>query len=83
VGGETAEHPGLLAEHEYDVAGAATGLVEADELLGPDRVREGDVLIGMASSGIHSNGYSLVRKVIDVAGWGLGRQGGGGGGWRG
>ena len=70
VGGETAEHPGLLAEHEYDVAGAATGLVEADELLGPDRVREGDVLIGMASSGIHSNGYSLVRKVIDVAGWG-------------
>lgn len=74
VGGETAEHPGLLAEHEYDVAGAATGLVEADELLGPDRVREGDVLIGMASSGIHSNGYSLVRKVIDVAGWGLERQ---------
>ena len=74
VGGETAEHPGLLAEHEYDVAGAATGLVEAYELLGPDRVREGDVLIGMASSGIHSNGYSLVRKVIDVAGWGLDRQ---------
>ena len=74
VGGETAEHPGLLAEHEYDVAGAATGLVESDELLGPDRVREGDVLIGMASSGIHSNGYSLVRKVIDVAGWGLDRQ---------
>lgn len=74
VGGETAEHPGLLAEHEYDVAGAATGLVEADELLGPDRVREGDMLIGMASSGIHSNGYSLVRKVIDVAGWGLDRQ---------
>ena len=74
VGGETAEHPGLLAEHEYDVAGAATGLVEADELLGSDRVREGDVLIGMASSGIHSNGYSLVRKVIDVAGWGLDRQ---------
>ena len=74
VGGETAEHPGLLAEHEYDVAGAATGLVEADELLDSDRVREGDVLIGMASSGIHSNGYSLVRKVIDVAGWGLDRQ---------
>ena len=74
VGGETAEHPGLLAEHEYDVAGAATGLVEADELLGSDRVREGDVLIGMTSSGIHSNGYSLVRKVIDVAGWGLDRQ---------
>ena len=74
VGGETAEHPGLLAANEYDVAGAATGVVEADELLGPERVREGDVLIGMASSGIHSNGYSLVRKVINVAGWGLERQ---------
>ena len=74
VGGETAEHPGLLAEDEYDVAGAATGLVEADELLGPDRVREGDVLIAMASSGIHSNGYSLVRRVIEHAGWGLERE---------
>ena len=74
VGGETAEHPGLLAADEYDVAGAATGIVEADELLGPDRVREGDVLIAMASSGIHSNGYSLVRKVINVAGWGLDRH---------
>ncbi|GGH61397.1 phosphoribosylformylglycinamidine cyclo-ligase [Rothia aerolata] len=74
VGGETAEHPGLLAENEYDVAGAATGIVEADELLGPDRVRQGDVLIAMASSGIHSNGYSLVRKVINVAGWPLDRQ---------
>lgn len=74
VGGETAEHPGLLGEHEYDVAGAATGIVEADQLLGPDRVREGDVVIGMASSGIHSNGYSLVRKVINVAGWSLDRE---------
>lgn len=74
VGGETAEHPGLLAENEYDVAGAATGLVEYDAILGPQRVREGDVLIAMESSGIHSNGYSLVRKVINVAGWGLERQ---------
>jgi len=74
VGGETAEHPGLLAPDEYDVAGAATGVVEADELLGPDRVRSGDVVIGMASSGLHSNGYSLVRKVINVAGWSLDRQ---------
>ena len=74
VGGETAEHPGLLAEDEYDVAGAATGLVEADELLGPERVREGDVLIAMASSGIHSNGYSLVRRVVEHAGWGLERE---------
>jgi phosphoribosylformylglycinamidine cyclo-ligase len=74
VGGETAEHPGLLGEHEYDVAGAATGVVEADALLGPDRVREGDVVIGMASSGLHSNGYSLVRRVINQAGWALDRQ---------
>lgn len=74
VGGETAEHPGLLGEHEYDVAGAATGVVEADRLLGPDRVRRGDVVIGMAASGIHSNGYSLVRRVIHHAGWQLERQ---------
>ncbi len=74
VGGETAEHPGLLGEHEYDVAGAATGIVEADALLGPDRVRAGDVVIGMASSGLHSNGYSLVRRVINHAGWALDRQ---------
>ncbi len=74
VGGETAEHPGLLGEHEYDVAGAATGVVEADNLLGPDRVKEGDVVIAMASSGIHSNGYSLVRRVINHAGWALDRQ---------
>jgi phosphoribosylformylglycinamidine cyclo-ligase len=74
VGGETAEHPGLLGESEYDVAGAATGVVEADALLGPERVRTGDVVIGMASSGIHSNGYSLVRRVINHAGWALDRQ---------
>ncbi|NNU27050.1 phosphoribosylformylglycinamidine cyclo-ligase [Isoptericola sp. JC619] len=74
VGGETAEHPGLLAADEYDVAGAATGVVEADDVLGPDRVRAGDVLIGMASSGVHSNGYSLVRAVIRHAGWALDRH---------
>ncbi|WP_102159074.1 phosphoribosylformylglycinamidine cyclo-ligase [Zhihengliuella halotolerans] len=74
VGGETAEHPGLLGEHEYDVAGAATGVVEADSVLGPERVREGDVVIAMASSGIHSNGYSLVRRVINHAGWALDRE---------
>ncbi|MEA5453919.1 phosphoribosylformylglycinamidine cyclo-ligase [Sinomonas sp. JGH33] len=74
VGGETAEHPGLLGESEYDVAGAATGVVEADALLGPERVRTGDVVIAMASSGIHSNGYSLVRRVINHAGWALDRQ---------
>lgn len=74
VGGETAEHPGLLAPDEYDVAGAATGVVEADALLGPGRVREGDVVLAMASSGLHSNGYSLVRRVIAVAGWELDRE---------
>ena len=64
VGGETAEHPGLLEPDEYDVAGAGTGVVEADDLLGPDRVRSGDVLVAMASSGLHSNGYSLARHVL-------------------
>ncbi|MGJ5725810.1 phosphoribosylformylglycinamidine cyclo-ligase [Brevibacterium sp. H602] len=71
VGGETAEHPGLLGVDEYDVAGAATGVVEASKLLGPEKVRAGDVLIGLPSSGIHSNGYSLVRHIIAEAGWGL------------
>ncbi len=74
VGGETAEHPGLLAENEYDVAGAATGIVEADAVLGPERVRTGDVLVAMASSGLHSNGYSLVRAVVNRAGWALERE---------
>ena len=75
VGGETAEHPGLLAAEEYDVAGATTGVVEADDLLGAERVREGDVVLAMASSGLHSNGYSLVRHVLlEQAGWGLDRE---------
>ncbi|WP_372594040.1 phosphoribosylformylglycinamidine cyclo-ligase [Actinotalea sp.] len=74
VGGETAEHPGLLAPDEYDVAGAATGVVEADDVLGPERVRAGDVVLAMASSGLHSNGYSLVRRVLQVAGWELDRE---------
>ena len=64
VGGETAEHPGLLGPDDYDVAGAAVGVVEADELLGPDRVRDGDIVIAMESSGLHSNGYSLVRHIL-------------------
>jgi len=74
VGGETAEHPGLLGPDEYDVAGAATGVVEADRVLGPERVRDGDVLIALASSGLHSNGYSLVRRVLEVSGWQLDRE---------
>jgi phosphoribosylformylglycinamidine cyclo-ligase len=64
VGGETAEHPGLLGPDEFDLAGAGTGVVEADELLGPGRVMAGDVVIAMASSGVHANGYSLVRHVL-------------------
>ncbi|WP_300382704.1 phosphoribosylformylglycinamidine cyclo-ligase [uncultured Nocardioides sp.] len=75
VGGETAEHPGLLAPDEYDVAGATTGVVEADDLLGPARVRPDDVVLAMASSGLHSNGYSLVRHVLlNTAQWELDRH---------
>jgi phosphoribosylformylglycinamidine cyclo-ligase len=71
LGGETAEHPGHLGPDDFDLAGAATGVVEADALLGPDRVRPGDVVLALASSGLHSNGYSLARRVIDVAGLAL------------
>ncbi|NLA64547.1 MAG: phosphoribosylformylglycinamidine cyclo-ligase [Leucobacter sp.] len=64
VGGETAEHPGLLGPDDYDVAGAAVGVVEADDVLGPERVQHGDVVLAMAASGLHSNGYSLVRHIL-------------------
>ncbi|MBC7591055.1 MAG: phosphoribosylformylglycinamidine cyclo-ligase [Salinibacterium sp.] len=64
VGGETAEHPGLLGPDDYDVAGAAVGAVEADALLGAHRVQDGDVVVAMASSGLHSNGFSLVRHIL-------------------
>ncbi|MGZ4446683.1 MAG: phosphoribosylformylglycinamidine cyclo-ligase [Nocardioides sp.] len=75
IGGETAEHPGLLAPDEYDVAGATTGVVEADRLLGPARVRPGDAVLAMEASGLHSNGYSLVRHVLlNTAGWQLDRD---------
>jgi len=73
LGGETAEHPGHLAPGDFDLAGAATGVVEADRLLGPERVRPGDAVVAMASSGLHSNGYSLVRHVISEAGLDLDR----------
>ena len=73
LGGETAEHPGLLGPDEYDLAGAATGVVERDDLLGPHRVRPGDAVIGMASSGLHANGFSLVRRVLERSGWRLDR----------
>ncbi|MGZ5366126.1 phosphoribosylformylglycinamidine cyclo-ligase [Aeromicrobium sp.] len=75
LGGETAEHPGLLEPDEYDVAGSTTGVVEADKLLGADLVKPGDVVIAMASSGLHANGYSLVRHVFfEKAGWKLDRD---------
>jgi phosphoribosylformylglycinamidine cyclo-ligase len=64
LGGETAEHPGLLGSEEYDIAGAATGVVERDKILGAERVVPGDVVLAMESSGLHSNGYSLVRQVL-------------------
>ncbi|KZC96563.1 MULTISPECIES: phosphoribosylformylglycinamidine cyclo-ligase [Clavibacter] len=72
VGGETAEHPGLLGPDDYDVAGAAVGAVEADAVLGAERVRDGDVVLALASSGLHSNGFSLVRHILRVAGIGFG-----------
>ena len=64
VGGETAEHPGVMAPDEYDISGTGVGMVNADAVLGPQRVRPGDVLIALASSGLHANGYSLVRQVL-------------------
>ena len=68
VGGETAEHGDLMDADEYDLAATAVGVVEADAVLGPERVTDGDVVIAMASSGFHSNGYSLVRRVVAAAG---------------
>lgn len=75
LGGETAEHPGLLEPDEYDMAGATTGVVEKAKILGPQRVRPGDAVVALASSGLHSNGYSLVRHVLlNQAGWALDRE---------
>lgn len=75
LGGETAEHPGLMDPEDFDVAGATTGVVEYDQILGADRVRPDDVVLALASSGLHSNGYSLVRHVLlDRAGWRLDRE---------
>jgi len=67
VGGETAEHPGVMTADDYDLAGAAVGIVEAGRLLGPERVADGDVVLALASSGLHSNGYSLVRHILRTA----------------
>jgi phosphoribosylformylglycinamidine cyclo-ligase len=71
LGGETAEHPGHLAPGGFDLGGFCVGIVDQEALLGPHRVREGDVFVGLASSGLHSNGFSLVRKVIEEGGWDL------------
>jgi len=64
IGGETAEHPGLMADDEFDLAGAATGVVESENLLGESKVQEGDLLLAMPASGFHANGYSLIRHIV-------------------
>ena len=66
VGGETAEHPGLMPDDDYDVAGFSVGIVDEEKIIDGKRLAQGDVLIGLASTGVHSNGFSLVRKVLDV-----------------
>jgi phosphoribosylformylglycinamidine cyclo-ligase len=66
IGGETAEHPGLMKEDEYDIAGFCTGVVDKSKIIDRSRVKSGDVIIGLASSGVHSNGFSLIRKVFGI-----------------
>ena len=66
VGGETAEHPGLMPEEEYDLAGFAVGVVDKKDIITGENLKDGDVLIGMASTGVHSNGFSLVRKIFEM-----------------
>ncbi len=66
IGGETAEHPGMMPDEEYDIAGYCTGVVDKKKIIDNNRVAEGDVIIGLASTGVHSNGFSLVRKVFDI-----------------
>lgn len=67
IGGETAEHPGLMPEDEYDLAGFAVGVAERKEIIDGSTIKDGDVLVGMASSGVHSNGFSLVRKIFEMS----------------
>ena len=66
IGGETAEHPGLMPEEEYDLAGFAVGIVDRKDIITGENLKDGDVLIGMASTGVHSNGFSLVRKIFKM-----------------
>ena len=68
LGGETAEHPGVMAPDDYDLAGFGVGLVDADAVLGPERTRAGDAVVAMAASGLHANGFSLVRAAVAAAG---------------
>ena len=74
IGGETAEHPGTMQAEDFDLAGFCVGIVDKKKILAPSKVRAGDIVIALPSSGIHSNGYSLVRKVFDVEHTDLGRQ---------
>ena len=71
IGGETAEHPGLMPEDEYDLAGFAVGVADEKNLITGENIKPGDVLVGLASSGVHSNGFSLIRKVFDISKEGL------------
>ena len=66
IGGETAEHPGLMEEEEYDLAGFAVGIVDEKDIITGENLKDGDILVGIASSGVHSNGFSLVRKVFEM-----------------
>ena len=66
IGGETAEHPGMMPEDEYDIAGYSTGVVDKSKIIDNSTVKEGDIIIGLASTGVHSNGFSLVRKVFNI-----------------
>ena len=66
IGGETAEHPGMMPDDEYDIAGFAVGVVDKSKIIDNTKMREGDVIVGLASTGVHSNGFSLVRKVFDI-----------------
>ena len=66
VGGETAEHPGMMAPEDYDLAGFTVGIVDREKIIDSSKIQKGDSLIGLASSGVHSNGFSLVRKVFDI-----------------
>ena len=71
VGGESAEMPGMYAEGDYDLAGFCVGIVEREHIIDGSRVAPGDALVGLASSGLHANGYSLVRRVLELSGWRL------------